>query len=151
MEGKHSESCGMWHQAWMDSAGWMLYVRRWRGLLGPELAILSQALHHLPTSASNVLFRLSNPLLLPHPSLMSNSASLHAVFTLLSISFFCLLIQDLNYTPETIFIVSSFIHCPLPSHRPPLFCSLGVRERTPHPKSLFTEVATEEQRSGAPP
>lgn len=43
----------------MDPAGWMLSVRRWRGPLGLELAILFQA--HLSTSDPAVMFCLCFP------------------------------------------------------------------------------------------
>lgn len=57
-------------QTQIDSAGWMLHVGRWRGLLGLELAVFIPGFSwciHPSTSALNVLFMLSSPLLFPPP------------------------------------------------------------------------------------
>lgn len=134
-----TESCGEWHQARTDPAGWMLHVRRWRGPLGLELAILFQALHHLSTSAPNVLFMLSYPHLLPHPPLMSNSSPLHAAFTSLPFSLFCLHPRPQLYTRGSF---SLFIFHSTSSSHPSCTTVLlgGSERRTPHPKSLLTEV-----------
>lgn len=103
----------MWHQAgcWM----WGSHVVC-RG---------SGSLYHLSTSAHNVLFMLFQPPL-PHPSKTSKcTLSSHL---LLCISLIYVFIQDLNYTPECIFLFLSSIYWPAPSHLPPLLCSVGVRK-----------------------
>lgn len=140
------EGCGMWHQAWMDPAGWMLAVRRWRGPLGLELAILFQALDHLSTSAPNVLFMLPNPLLLPHPSPMSNSSPLHAASTL----FYSLFHSSVSSSKTSIIHQRPFFsfHLSFTVPSPTTVLLGGSKWRTPHPKSLFAKVVqTSRQKS----
>lgn len=129
----NKECCGVWHQAWLAPAGWMLHIwdgapvfwglskqLSWSLLITEPILLLFIAclcfpplplLHRPPTLVQTphllMQFSLNYILLSKIPISQPRSFTLH------------LFIQDLNYTPDCISPFLPPTLCPLLSHHPP--------------------------------